>query len=172
MSDLTNEERTELRQILEKHFDLGELRTLAFDMGINYQNFPNVLHEFAREFFLYFERQNRLSYLVSEIIKRRPNLELVQILTKLPPSKPNVKMQIILPDSDLQKANELIENIAQQLGYSSKEVQIIGAAWGSLMVLIGLPEEISQVLIEEKKEQQKFVNKILNYFVTTQVVAS
>ena len=66
---------SELRQILVTHFSEGELRTLCFDLDIDYDDLPGEGRtDKARELVAYFERRNRIFDLVEPGIKQRPDI--------------------------------------------------------------------------------------------------
>jgi len=63
-----------LRQNLAKHFSEEEIRTLCFDMGVDYENLPAIGKENkAREFIVYLERCGRLPELVENCRELRPS---------------------------------------------------------------------------------------------------
>jgi hypothetical protein len=63
------------RQILDERFDVGELRTFCFDLGIDYDNLPGERKaDKARELVSYLERHNRLPHLVALGKVRRPDI--------------------------------------------------------------------------------------------------
>jgi hypothetical protein len=71
------EQRVELRQILTLRFDEGELRTLCFDLGIEYENLPGTTKaDKARELVLYFEHRGRIPELLELIRNSRPETSL------------------------------------------------------------------------------------------------
>jgi hypothetical protein len=66
---------TRLREVLNDRFDVGELRTFCFDLGIDYDNLPGERKaDKARELVSYLERHNRLSHLVALGKVRRPDI--------------------------------------------------------------------------------------------------
>lgn len=67
--------RTRLRQLLSTCFDAGELRTLCFDLGVEYDDLPGAgKADKARELITYLERHSRI-YELWEIGKRlRPDV--------------------------------------------------------------------------------------------------
>lgn len=66
--------KTVLRQLLMTFFSDGELRTLCFDLGIDYENLPGIGKEDkARELIAYAVRHGRLSELEEECRRLRPN---------------------------------------------------------------------------------------------------
>jgi hypothetical protein len=79
-----------LRQILDKSFNRDELRTLSFDLSVDYDNLPGEGKvSKARELISYLERRDRISELVRIGKKRRPNIswEYVSEVTKEAPSR-------------------------------------------------------------------------------------
>lgn len=65
-----------LRVILVERFDEGELRTLCFDLEIDYDSLPGKgKADKARELLAYLERRHRISDLVEYIRARRPDID-------------------------------------------------------------------------------------------------
>lgn len=72
-----------LRQILIKHFSEGELRTLCFDVGIDYDDLPgDGKANKARELVAHFERRNKIAELIFIIAQHRPSINLEDILKR------------------------------------------------------------------------------------------
>lgn len=66
-----------LQNVLVNHFDMAELKDLAFDLSIDYENIPGTTKSStARELILYCQRRGRLNELVVGIQHRRPHLNL------------------------------------------------------------------------------------------------
>jgi len=66
---------TKLLKILVRHFDEGELRTLCFDLGVDYDALPSSGKENkARELISYLQRRGGLRKLVERVKQLRPNL--------------------------------------------------------------------------------------------------
>jgi hypothetical protein len=73
MADKAEISRTELRRILDERFDEGELRTLAFDLQVDYDSLRGERKaDKARELVAYMERHELLSELASKIQELRP----------------------------------------------------------------------------------------------------
>jgi len=67
-------DRTKLRQIVTQYFSAGELRTLCFDLGVDYDDLPGAgKTNKARELISYLQRRDRLPELVEMIRQLRPN---------------------------------------------------------------------------------------------------
>jgi hypothetical protein len=67
-------DRSQLRQILVKHFDDDELKTLCFELQIEYADLPSPSRKGkARELVTYLERRDRLPELVEIGREMRPN---------------------------------------------------------------------------------------------------
>ena len=66
---------TKLRQRLGTYFSEGELKTLCFDLGIDYDSLPDTgLENKARELVQYLERRSRVPELVEACQERRPQV--------------------------------------------------------------------------------------------------
>jgi hypothetical protein len=57
-------EIAKLRTMLAYYFNVEELRTLCFDLGIEHENFPNALDGMTRELVTYCNRHGRISDLI------------------------------------------------------------------------------------------------------------
>jgi sulfatase modifying factor 1 len=69
-----NEERVALRQFIFQHFSLEELRTLSFDLNIEYDDLPGEGRAGKiRELIKFMERNGRLSYLHAALWRERPD---------------------------------------------------------------------------------------------------
>jgi formylglycine-generating enzyme required for sulfatase activity/nucleoside phosphorylase len=70
-------EQTRLRKLLAEKFSQEELRTLCFDLGIDYEDLPGEGHEAkARDLIAHCKRHDRLSEVVSYIQTVRPDIKL------------------------------------------------------------------------------------------------
>jgi hypothetical protein len=64
-----------LRQNIAEYFNLDELRTLCFDMGIKYENLAaSTLDGMARELVAHCERAGKIRELVAKLRKLRSNV--------------------------------------------------------------------------------------------------
>lgn len=82
-AELLPQERRKLRQYLTAHFSLPELRTLAFDLNINYQSFPHTTNaDFALEFITHCQRKELLSDLIELALEQFADPEISQLLQK------------------------------------------------------------------------------------------
>lgn len=66
---------TLLRNALNEHFSVDEMRTLCFELGKEYENIPNpnnTREAYAREITLYFERLGQVKTLVDHVRSKRP----------------------------------------------------------------------------------------------------
>jgi len=135
-------DRAQLRQFLVERFSLEELKNLAFDLGVDFELFAHQTKlEFARGLIAYFERRETLSCLVTEVLRQRHDEGLAQLLAKLPARSPCKKIQIIASEDVLGEVSSLLDELARKLKISRNEVALVGAAWGSVRLLIGVPEE-------------------------------
>ena len=66
---------TQLRQKLVTTFNVSELRTLCFDLGVDYEDIPGAAkEEMARELVAYFERNGRIPDLIQYCRSKRPHV--------------------------------------------------------------------------------------------------
>jgi hypothetical protein len=66
---------SELHRLLAKHFDLEELRTVAFDLGVDWDELGGETKSArARELIAYLQRRNRLGDLMTAIETSRPDM--------------------------------------------------------------------------------------------------
>ena len=142
-------DKAQLRQFLQDHFSLEELKTLAFDLGVNYELIPHRTRgEFSRELVAYFERKDDLSCLLQKVLATRHSDELVKLLIKLSACSPRKKIQIILRGVSREIPPELLAQLATATGATADEIELICALQGSLHLLISLPEEAADVLTQ------------------------
>lgn len=65
--------RAKLRQVLVHSFNKSELKNMAFDLGVDYENLPGETKEdMARELITYLERRGRVHELENVVRKERP----------------------------------------------------------------------------------------------------
>lgn len=147
MSKLEPTERAELRQFLIDRFNLNELRDLAFDLCVDYEAFPHQTKtDFCRELIEYFERRNKLSFFLNEVLKQRQDSWLAEVLARLPACSPRIKIQIILflDKMDKKDKTRLVESLARLFGVDQEEIMLLASAPGSIKLLFGMPEETGQ----------------------------
>ena len=86
-SKLDTGDRAKLREFLCSHYNLEELKDLAFDLDTSQESNVNR-QALSREMIRYCERTETLSCLIEKIISLRPNVdtsEFGKMLSKLPP---------------------------------------------------------------------------------------
>lgn len=72
---LTQTELAELRAKIDRHFNESELKSLCFDIGINYEQFSTeTKQDKVREVLAYCLRYKRVSYLRTACRRARPNV--------------------------------------------------------------------------------------------------
>lgn len=142
MSMLTNEERAELLRLLVERFNLSELRNLAYVLNVDYEQFRHeTMADLSRELLLFCERRGLISCLLNEVRKQRPDQGdwLAALLAKLPPCHDGQKIQMIVAETLLERVQDLLEGLARELGVPVTAITVVGAAWGSLRLLLGVP---------------------------------
>lgn len=69
---LSMKNSSRLHRNLALLFGLEELKTLCFDLGMDYENFPALKDSFTRELVIYCKRNGRLNELIEQCKKLRP----------------------------------------------------------------------------------------------------
>ena len=141
---INTSERKQLRQLLINRFNLNELKNLAFDIGVDFQLFThNEKGSFSRELIAFCERRNKLPLLIAEALGQRPDSSfLVQLSAKITALEtPHKKIQIIVTEDLLEDVSEFLDELAAKLNCTQDEVVLIGAAWGSMRLLVSFPEK-------------------------------
>jgi tetratricopeptide (TPR) repeat protein len=142
VKQLTAEERASLHRFSQAHFNLDELKDLAFELGVEYESLPhNTTGELSRELISYFERKDNLSCLLQHIVSLRESDELVGLLARLPPCAPRSKVQIITRGTHKELPEDLLARLAEWAGTSGEEVELINGVPGSTHLLFSLPDE-------------------------------
>ena len=78
------EARAQLRRYLTDYFSAGELKTLCFDLGIDYEELAGSdKSSIARELVAFFQRQGRIPDLIKACRSVRPNVAWGQVLSLL-----------------------------------------------------------------------------------------
>jgi hypothetical protein len=135
--------RKELREILISRFNLRELRDLCFDLGINHEFFDHHnIGDFSRELVNYYDRRNQIGNLVAQIKETRKDIDITRLTPFIGLSKPRTKIQIIIDDEAIEKhtMEEIIERLAGEFRIPRDEISIMGAAWGTIRLLLSVPE--------------------------------
>mgnify|MGYP006921589069 CR=1 FL=1 len=69
---LSTQTLVRLRRNLALLFNLGELKTICFDLGIDYENFHPLKDEFTRELVIYCKKRGRINELIQLCKELRP----------------------------------------------------------------------------------------------------
>jgi hypothetical protein len=77
---LNSQERVTLREYLTARFSLSELRTLAFDLAIDYESLPSSKNEFTTELITYVERTGQVDAFLVTALRQRSASEVEEIL--------------------------------------------------------------------------------------------
>ena len=89
LNDSKLERLTQLRQTLETHFNQSELRTLCFDLGVDYDGLPGESKgDKARELLGYLERYSRLPDLIKLGQVQRPDISWEELPQVPEPASP------------------------------------------------------------------------------------
>jgi hypothetical protein len=95
-------DRAKLREKLGGSFDLEELRTLCFDLNIDYQNLPSTREGLAREMVAYCENRDRLPELIEASRRKRPDIPWTDVLELAePPSRIRYYIASSAPEAEM-----------------------------------------------------------------------
>ena len=119
---LESSKRAKLRQFLIDRFSLGDLKDLAFDLGVDFQALPHQdTPELARELIAYLEHREETKPLIVEVVKQRPDDDMERLFAEfLAPSSAS--------QSTLMRAlsNEININLTKSQEFLGKEYRIVG----------------------------------------------
>ena len=84
----------EVRQLLARHFNLTEIKTLCFDLGVDFDELEGGTQKTVkiRELILYLKRQNRLDQLQPVLESHRPQVEWPEITSPVETKAVPVKL--------------------------------------------------------------------------------
>src|SRR5437899_2225984 len=72
MAQITLEERAPIQKFLSDHFSLDDLKTLALDIGVNYEDLPHgTIGKFSRELTRYADRLWIADKLIRQALEER-----------------------------------------------------------------------------------------------------
>lgn len=112
---LAPEDRVSLREFLEQRFSLEELETLAFDLGVDYNQLPHSTStQLSMELISYFERRGDLNSLITMVLSRRPDDYLTQLSTRLPSAAP-LPWTNVMEQADSGSQSERLRRVEQKL---------------------------------------------------------
>lgn len=154
-SKFDTEDRTTFREFLRTRFSVEDLKDLAFDLGIPYE--PGINKQaLSRELVEYCERKDTLGCLIARVISLRPNVDtsdLGKMLGKLPPCEKQVKVQVISSGNSKELPPEILRALADWANTTPENVVLIGAAPGSIRLLISLSEEKARVVFAHRHKR-------------------
>ena len=142
MNALSTQDRAALLDFLINHFNLSELKNLAFSLNVHYELFAHdTLPDLARELLQFCERREIVNCLLQEIRRLRPDRAdwLAALLAQMPPCDAGQKVQIIVAETLLEQTDLFLKELAQTLSIPAEKITIIGAAWGSMYLLLAIP---------------------------------
>ena len=138
---LTLAERRHLRRLLARHFELDELRDLAFDLGAEYTVFrQDSRRAFCREWIDSFEHQGRVHCMAAAVLERvqEPDATLENLLARLPTCASWPRLQVILREGQ-KDVGALLDDLAQGLRIAPGEIVLVTAVRGSVRLLVSVP---------------------------------
>jgi len=143
-------DRIRLREILTRYFDAGELRTLCFDLGVDYDSLPGEgKASKARELVAYLERHSRLPELVEMGKQQRPDVPWVDTpeAAREAPFSP----QSASPES----LRAEIESLRRQLAEEEQNLLLIEERKSQYVMDVEVP---LQVVKQEQAQRKKIAD--------------
>jgi hypothetical protein len=132
-----------LRQILVKYFDDDELRTLCFELQVEYADLPSPSRKGkARELITYLERRDRLHKLIAIGQAMRPNAPW-ESLSK-------VEGPFLDPDQ-----HEQIETLRHQLSEATENLHLIEERKAQYVMDVDIP---LQLVKQERAHRQEIAD--------------
>ncbi len=137
-------DRVKLRRILARYFNAGELRTLCFDLGIDYDDLPGEgKTDKARGLVSYLERRDRIPELIKLGKQVRPNAPWDEVSEAIPGASSTS------PD----RSRAEIESLRRQLAEEEENLLLIEEQKSKFVLETDVPLH----LIKEEREKR---NKI------------
>ncbi|HEX8600914.1 MAG TPA: hypothetical protein VF952_20630 [Chloroflexia bacterium] len=148
MQNLSGTDRTTLLEYFTSHYDMEQVETLVYELNINSELLkkPN-LTVFCRELLQYCERNDKVGCLLLGAIKEKPDPAVEAICQRAPTCTPEVKLAVIIRDAGMKDLRRALLAFLEAQGLKPGEVSVIGAAAGSLRILIAVPEDVAQRIL-------------------------
>ncbi len=152
---MRQEDLTQLKSLLTERFNLEELRSLAFDVGVSYEEFPQTLTPFVREFISYCERHDITGCLLNQILVERQWLlrEYQDLFKYSEDCAQRKKIQIIVSaEIAALPKQEFLQRIAEAYpGVSPSDIELIAKRPRKSEALLGTDSNTANKLLEESE---------------------
>jgi hypothetical protein len=127
---------------------MEQVETLAYELGINSEllSKPN-LTVFSRELLQYCEKNDKVGCLLLGALKEKPDPSVAAICQRAPSCTPEVKLEVIIRDAGMKNLREALLDFLASYGLKPGEVSVVGAAAGSLRILISVPAEVAEHIL-------------------------
>lgn len=137
---------TQLKTLLTGRYNVEELRTLCFDLGVDYENVQRDAKEATvREMILYFERHGRAQELLRTALGER-NLDAGQL------PQPSPQEQLAVANEELELTRKLIKDIEEIPSWPVTTQRIVQASvFCSLATLSGVGSTFITDVLSQKQ---------------------
>lgn len=143
-------ERTKLRQIITQYFNAGELRTLCFDLGVDYDDLPGQgKTNKVIELIGYLQRRDRLPELVEMVRQLRPNAPWTEEQRQTGWASPSP--QRIPPEQMRAK----VKSLHRQLAEAKENLRLIEDRKAQYVMDVNIP---LQLLKQERAQHKKITD--------------
>jgi len=133
--------RVSITEYLKNTFVLENLKTLTFNLGLDFYAFPHQDTEsFGLGLLRYFENQNNLGYFLSEAVKLRKDPVITALLSQLPSFETRQKIQYTLDTNLITSKFDIPKKLVAVLNSGNREVQLVATTTDNTQVLVGVSD--------------------------------
>ncbi|MGC9358193.1 MAG: hypothetical protein ACP5GX_10005 [Anaerolineae bacterium] len=145
---LEHYERYQIRKKLMEEFGLGEMKDIAFDLGVKYTIFRcSDTKALAKALINFCDGRDVLGCLIDEVARRRANLQREDLLQGAPDCHGWKKLQIIITGFHSGNLEDLLEKLAVRVNVPPHRLILIAAAWEKdVRLLVAAPARTTKTL--------------------------
>ncbi len=187
MDNATENPRIQLFNAMANSFNLSELRTLCFKLGVNHEDLPgeNTIIDTTRELIVYVDRRNQLNALLALLQQERPAINWLSLFQSPLNEKHTTPKQPLSPQENNVVRNSIWNALYESLWskktflkHNKAQLPLINRFSARLWIdyfkkpVDSRPQEPDLILREirdyffscDEKEFLKYVEFILNYW--------
>ncbi|HST04340.1 MAG TPA: hypothetical protein VLQ48_06340 [Chloroflexia bacterium] len=141
MPQLSTEDRQALLSYFVNRYTLEQVETLLFVVNINRNTFGanETLPSLCTDVLQYCIGNGGLGCLLREALRDKPEPSVQAIFARYPSCEPGVKVEVTIRDASLKDLGPALKAFLEAHGVKANEVSLVGAAAGSLKLLLSMP---------------------------------
>jgi hypothetical protein len=141
MPQLSTDERQALLGYFVNRYTLEQVETLLFVVNINRNTFGanETLPSLCTDVLQYCIGNDQLGCLLREALRDKPEPSVQAIYARYPSCEPGVKVEVTIHDASLKDLGPALKAFMEAHGLKASEVSLVGAAAGSLKLLLSMP---------------------------------